>query len=126
MDDSIVAEIQWFQDGGRCTRALLPLASDGFRLLGKRGSDDPLIHVIRTADNQLGFAICSAGMHRGHRHAAIDDAAGKGLETVSSYDWVTSFLRVGVGKRGFPAVRYCASCVFCGTAEQALRGSTVS
>ena len=74
MDDSIVAEIQWFQDGGRCTRALLPLASDGFRLLGKRGSDDPPIHVIRTADNQLGFAICSAGMHRGHRHAAIDDA----------------------------------------------------
>ena len=40
-DDGILVEVQLFQDGQRCIRALQSLAFDHFRLLGERGLDDP-------------------------------------------------------------------------------------
>ena len=38
--DGILVDIRLFQDGRRCMRALQSLASDQFRLLGKRGLYD--------------------------------------------------------------------------------------
>lgn len=47
VDDGILVEVQWFQDGRRCIRALQSLASDHFRLLGERGLDDPALLSAR-------------------------------------------------------------------------------
>ena len=41
VDDGIRVEIQWWPDGRRYMRAVQPLASDQFRLLGVRGASDP-------------------------------------------------------------------------------------
>lgn len=41
VDDGILVEVRFFQDGRRLRRAIESLASDHFRLLGPRGSGDP-------------------------------------------------------------------------------------
>ena len=44
VDDGILVAFRWWPDGRRCLRAVQSLASDYFRLLGKRGvSDSPLL-----------------------------------------------------------------------------------
>lgn len=41
VDDGVLVEAKFFQDGRRCRRAVQSLASDHFRLLGVRGPKDP-------------------------------------------------------------------------------------
>ena len=41
VDDGVLVEVRFFRDGRRCLRAVQSIASDHFRLLGARGSDDP-------------------------------------------------------------------------------------
>ena len=41
VDDGVLVEAKFFQDGRRCRRAVQSLASDHFRLLGTRGPNDP-------------------------------------------------------------------------------------
>ena len=41
VDDGVLVEARFFQDGRRCRRAVQSLASDHFRLLGIRGPNDP-------------------------------------------------------------------------------------
>ena len=41
VDDGILVEVQWWSDGRRCRRASASLASNHFRLFGKRSPRDP-------------------------------------------------------------------------------------
>lgn len=43
VDDGVLVEVRFFKDGRRCLRAVQSLASDHFRLLGSRGTQDPLL-----------------------------------------------------------------------------------
>lgn len=41
VDDGVLSEVRFFEDGRRCLRAIQSIASGDLRLLGTRGSGDP-------------------------------------------------------------------------------------
>ena len=51
VDDGVLIEVRFFEDGRRCLKAIQSIASDHFRLLGVRGpSDPPLLAKSKLTD----------------------------------------------------------------------------
>ncbi|CAM9868734.1 unnamed protein product [Choristocarpus tenellus] len=85
VDDSILVEPQWFEDGWRLKLATNSLVSDHVRLLGQRDIDEPPILSAKiltgwyTTQVVVGWRICTEKMT-----ITLPDGKLKGLKSLSA------------------------------------------